>query len=163
MRSHLKYLLVVLIGAACTKPGDTPPPGAAGDSASSQLYVYNTDTSLTLTPPGRWINRFRTDTLPTAERGTALPGALNLVYLPVDSTVIPQTLVVVAVYDSSAWRAVIANGGPPPGDSVMAHNGRVYVLSLPQSNPFEAGSADALSFDSLALTAAEKARLIKVP
>lgn len=163
MRSRLNFLLVVLMGAACTKPADTPPPGKLGDSALAQMYVYNNDRSLTLTPPERWTNRFRTDTLPTVERGTALPGALNLVYVPVDSTAIPQTLVVVAVYDSAAWRAVKTEGGPPPGDSVMTHNGRVYVLSLPQSNPFEAGSADALSFDSLALTAAEKARLIKVP
>lgn len=163
MRSRLNFLFVVLIGAACSKPADTPRSTESGDPATWQQYVYNSDTSLTLTPPDRWINRFRTDTLPTVERGTALPGALNLVYVPVDSTAIPQTLVVVAMYDSVAWRAVKAEGGPPPGDSVMTHNGRVYVLSLPQSNPFEAGSADALAFDSLALTAAEKTRLIKVP
>lgn len=163
MRPQLKYLLIVLMGAACSKPVDTIPAGEPGDSTLSQLYVYNTDSSLTLAPPSRWVNRFRMDTLPTVERGTALPGALNLVYVPVDSTAIPQTLVVVSVYDSAAWRGVKAVGGPPPGDSVMAHTGRVYVLSLPQSNPFEAGSPDALSFDSLALTPSEQARLIKRP
>jgi hypothetical protein len=28
----------------------------------------------------------------------------------------------------------------------------VYVASLPQSNPFQAGSRDALAFDSMAVT-----------
>ena len=92
---------------------------------------------------------------------TARPGALNLVYLPADSSIRPQTLVVVAVYDSATWSAVRAEAGPPPGDSVAARAGRDYVVGLPQSNPFPPGSKDAVRFDSLGLRPAEVATLVR--
>ena len=73
-------------------------------------------------------------TLSTAERGSALPGALVFEYLPSDSTIHPQALMAVAVYDSVTWRAVRAEQGPPPGDSVAAKLGRIYVIGLPQND-----------------------------
>ncbi|MEP6764574.1 MAG: hypothetical protein ABJB66_09705, partial [Gemmatimonadaceae bacterium] len=112
--------------------------------------------------PARWFNLYRLDSLSSAERGTALPGVLNFVYLPRDTTQLPQTLIVVAVYDSIAWQKVKAAGGPPPGDSVTSGSGRVYVVALPQSNPFSPGSADAAKFDSLSLTGSEKSSLLKL-
>jgi hypothetical protein len=121
------------------------------------------DQSYMLELPARWRGLFRTDTLTTAERGAARPPVLNVVYLPTDTTIIPQTLVVVAVYDSAAWVSARSADGPSLGDSLMARNGRVYVLGVSKSNPFPPGSVDALKFDSLALTPVDMATLIKVP
>jgi hypothetical protein len=112
--------------------------------------------------PVRWTGVYRIDSLSTQEQGTARPGALNLVYLPADSSFRAQTLVVVAVYDSATWTAVRAEQGPPPGDSVAARGGRVYVVGLPQSNPFPRGSQDAGRFNSLELRPAEVAVLVQV-
>jgi hypothetical protein len=102
------------------------------------------------------------DSLSTAERGRARPGALVFEYLPSDSTLRPQALLVVAVYDSGAWRSVRAEEGPPPGDSVAAGYGRVYVVGLPQSNPFAPGSPDAAVFDALQLLPSEIATLVRL-
>jgi hypothetical protein len=40
--------------------------------------------------------------------------------------------------------------GPPVGDEITRERGNVYVASLPQSNPFAPGSADAKAFDARA-------------
>ena len=103
------------------------------------------------------------DSLSSAERGTALPGAVVFEYLPTDSTIRPQALMVLAIYDSTAWRAVLAEGGPPPGDSVASQRGRVFVIGLPQSNPFAPGSADAMVFQILRLRREELGGLIHLP
>ena len=164
----IRRTLVMMIFATVACKGDTAGKSGATDStplpgATASPEVAPPDQSYKLVLPPRWTGVFRADTLSTAERGMARPGALNIVYLPQDTSVIPQTLIVVAVYDSAAWAKVKAEGGPPPGDSLLANNGRVYVLALPQSNPFTPGSVDALKFDSLALKPAEKATLVRVP
>jgi hypothetical protein len=128
-------------------------PGAvvAGDTMYYELLL-----------PVRWQDHFRVDSLSTAERGRARPGALVFEYLPSDSTLRPQALLVVAVYDSAAWQAVRAEGGPPPGDSVASRRGRVYVVALPQSNPFAPGSPDATVFSVLQLRPVEVSTLIRL-
>lgn len=168
LRSSILLLVVSATAISATtgckeNAKETAVDSTSGKNSSAGIEVMAPDRSYKLMLPARWAGLFRTDTLSTAERGTALPGALNVVYLPKDTSVIPQTLVVVAVYDSAAWTKVKAEGGPPPGDSLVAKNGRVYVIALPQSNPFTPGSVDALKFDSLAIKPADKATLISIP
>jgi hypothetical protein len=139
-----------MISVAC---GNAPKPAGEDPAASGAVYDLNL--------PARWTGVSRTDSLSTAELGRADHGALNIVYLPTDTTVVPQTLVVIATYDSAAWSAVRAEGGPPPGDSVAFRNGKVFVVGLPQSNPFAPGSVDAVRFDSLQLRPAEIPGLIR--
>ena len=110
--------------------------------------------------PERWGKSYRLDTLSTQERGLAHRGATQYLYLPGDSTQRPQALAVVAVYDADAWGQVRAEGGPPPGDSVGVRSGLVYVVWLPQSNPFFPGSVDAIRFDSLQLTRDEVGKFV---
>ncbi len=159
-------LIVALVAvSACQKGADKSDElydSTKTQPANAPISVSPADKSYTIVLPPRWSRIFRVDSLSSAERGTARAGALNIVYLPRDTTQLPQTLMVVAVYDSIAWHQLKVGGGPPPGDSVATTAGRVYVLSLPQSNPFLPGSADAAKFDSLALTAAERASLLKV-
>jgi hypothetical protein len=166
MRHCTSVFLLALTISACKDKGGSSTIDSTGASTVASVpapTVKAMDGSFSVVLPARWVGVYRVDTLSTAERGTARPGALNIVYLPKDSSVIPQTLVVVAAYDSAAWSRVKVEGGPPPGDSVFAKDGRVYILGLPQSNPFAPGSVDALKFDSLALTGAEKSRMITVP
>lgn len=163
IRRSLILLILATAGCKGETAKSTPADSTTAENASGAPEVSPPDQSYKLVLPLRWAGLFRADTLSTAERGMARPGAVNVVYLPQDTSVIPQTLAVVAVYDSAAWVKVKAEGGPPPGDSLLSKNGRVYVLALPQSNPFTPGSADALKFDSLALKPAEMATLIRVP
>jgi len=146
--------------------------GCAGDSAEPPRDSPDSVTTVTATAsrfdapdgsyvlelPIRWTGHFRVDSLSTSEQMRARPGVLS--YLPSDSTQRPQALAVIAVYDSAVWAAVRAEGGPPPGDSVVARGGRVYVVGLPQSNPFPERSADAVLFGLLQLRPAEVASLV---
>ena len=157
-------MLLALATTACKDSGrkEAPLDTTGLSSKGATVGVQSSDQSYTVMLPARWAGLIRTDTLTTTERGAARPGAVNIVYLPRDTTVIPQTLVVVAAYDSAAWVKVKAEGGPPPGDSLMSKDGRVYVLTRPQSNPFAPGSVDAVKFDSLLLKPADTATLIRV-
>ena len=135
-------------------------PQVAADNAGSAA-VSIPDTSYDLVLPSRWANHYQIDSLSTAERGRALRGALVFQYTPSDSNARPQALMAVAVYDSATWHAVRAEQGPPPGDSVAARRGRVYVIGLPQSNPFAPGSVDGTVFQVLMLRPAELAGIIR--
>lgn len=162
-----RSLIVLTVVVAACKPKEQLP--AAGPDASAApaapaeaSRILAADQSYTMNLPGRWAGFTRTDSLSTAERGLALPGAVNIVYIPRDTAIIPQTLVVIAVYDSASWVKARSAGGPPPGDSVASGNGRVYIVGMPQSNPFTPGSVDALKFDSLSLRPDEKAGIVSV-
>jgi hypothetical protein len=61
--------------------------------------------------------------------------------------VVPQTLLGVYVYDSTAWARLEREGGPPQGVVIGQGAGVVYVAGFPQSNPFAPGSRDAQEFD----------------
>jgi hypothetical protein len=149
-RRGLVVVVFALGTVACREAPKPAPPDAA---VTSSLYDLNL--------PARWAGAYRTDSLSTAELGTADHGALNIKYLPADTTIVPQTLVVIATYDSAAWSAVRAEGGPRPGDSVAARNGKVFVVALPQSNPFAPGSVDAVRFDALQLKPEEVPGVIR--
>ncbi|HEV8599267.1 MAG TPA: hypothetical protein VGQ69_07880 [Gemmatimonadales bacterium] len=151
-------LLILIAGCRDSTPDSR---AAAGDSSVAAV-VADSAGMYELDLPSRWKGHFRVDSLSTAERGRAQPGALVFQYLPSDSTLRPQALLVVAVYDSAIWQSVRAEAGPPPGDSVAARNGRVYVVALPQSNPFAPGSTDATVFSLLQLRPAELATLVRL-
>jgi hypothetical protein len=156
-------LALALALNACAGDSGAPPP-VAGDSATTVTATASRfdapDGSYVLELPIRWTGHFRVDSLSTSEQTRARPGVLVFSYLPSDSTQRPQALAVIAVYDSVVWAAVRAEGGPPPGDSVVARGGRVYVVGLPQSNPFPERSADAVLFELLQLRPAEVASLV---
>jgi hypothetical protein len=163
LRPFRELALLALALGACGRDGGAPPPGA-GDSVTTGTATASRfeapDGSYVLELPTRWTGHFRVDSLSTSERMRARPGVLVFSYLPSDSTQRPQALAVIAVYESAAWAAVRAEGGPPPGDSVVARGGRVYVVGLPQSNPFPERSADAVLFGLLQLRPAELASLV---
>ena len=146
---------MLVVAAGCKAPAGAP-------AVLARPVVTVPDSSYELAIPSRWAGLYRIDSLSTQELGTARHGALNLVFSPADTSIRPQALVVVTVYDSAAWTAVRAEGGPPPGDSVAAKAGRVYVVALPQSNPFVPGSPDAARFDALELRPAEVTALVRV-
>ena len=156
-------MLLALALGACADDSGTPPPGS-GDSVASAsadgTRLGSPDGSFVVELPTRWTGHYRVDSLSTSEQMRARPGVLVFSYLPSDSTQRPQALAVIAVYDSAVWSTVRAEAGPPPGDSVVARGGRVYVVGLPQSNPFPDGSADAVLFGLLQLRPAEVASLV---
>ena len=152
---RLRPLLILAPLLACAPKSERQSTGRI--SADSLVRPFPSS-DFRLRIPARWAGLTRIDTLPTQERGDALPGAVQYSYLPGKSH--SEVLVVVAVYDSGAWARVKADSGPPPGDSVAALHNRVYVVALPQSNPFASGTTDSTAFASLELTRAEAEALV---
>ena len=160
---RLPAVLAGLLAAqlACgDRTPESPPPAPAATTPITETSFDSPDGLYHVELPSRWSGHFKVDSLSTAERGLAEPRALVFSYLPGDTSVRPQALAVIAVYDSAAWVAVRAEGGPPPGDSVASKGGRVFVVGLPQSNPFPARSTDAVLFGLLMLKPAEVAQLV---
>lgn len=140
-------VVFVLIPAACARErgADVVP------DTPVAVTLMNNPIAWALEPPATWDERV------TMEDESIAPGALHhsaraFLFSPRDSSVRPQALLAVLVYDSTNWARMSAEAGPPPGDTIMTREGRVYVASLPQSNPFAPGSSDAKAFDSLSVT-----------
>ncbi|MFI5235707.1 MAG: hypothetical protein ACHQXA_08355 [Gemmatimonadales bacterium] len=159
MTIALRRRLVILLAALLVGCGSGH---AKQGEGSPEIVVAGADSSYEVHLPFRWVGRYKVDTLSTAERGRARPDARVFIYLPADSTLHTEALLVVAVYDSAAWSAVRAAGGPPPGDSMLAHAGLVYVVTGPQSNPFAANSPDAFRFNLLQLRPEELRAVVQL-
>lgn len=105
--------------------------------------------------PQSWDDRVRLVDDPEGEKRLAEQGiraARLFEYLPHDTTVAPQALLGIYVYDSTAWARLEAEEGPPQGELVTRGAGVAYVAGFPQSNPFAPGSADSVEFDKRTVT-----------
>lgn len=139
--------VIALAAAACTRErtADVVP------DTPVAIILMNNPIAWAFDAPTGWDDRVK------MEDESVAPGALHhsaraFLYVPRDTSMRPQALLGVLVYDSANWARVSSEAGPPPGDTIMTAEGRVYVASLPQSNPFEAGSDDALGFDSMSVS-----------
>jgi hypothetical protein len=130
--------LVCALGIACAK--DAPPPPLPAAPPPPIAWAFD--------PPSVWDDRvtFSEDRQP----GSHLSSRVFL-YSPRDTSVRPQILFGITVYDSARWARIAAEPGPPQGDSLSSAGGQVFVAGFPQSNPFAEGSADYRTFDSLAV------------
>lgn len=130
-----------LVCVGCAKEAPRPRGDSAAATAATLAWAFDV--------PATWDDRVvLVDSVP----GTGTYRSARLFNLtPHDSTIAPQTLLGIFVYDSATWVEAVANGGPPLGDSITAVLGHVFIASLPRSNPFRAGTADGQTFDSLAV------------
>lgn len=138
-------VLLTVAAAACARENDAD---MTADSAAPT--IANSPIAWSFDAPPGWDDRV------TMEDESVAPGALHqsaraFLYVPADTSVRPQALLAVLVYDTANWARMSSEPGPPPGDTIMTAAGRVYVASLPQSNPFEGGSRDAVAFDSMSV------------
>jgi hypothetical protein len=142
--------------AACAGNGEK---ARTGDSAAA-VVEKTVDAPLRalswrLESPASWDDRVRIVDDPEGVQRLSEQGiraARLFEYLPRDTSIVPQTLLGVYVYDSTAWAKLEGEEGPPQGEVVTRGPGVVYVVGFPQSNPFAAGSADSVEFDKRAVT-----------
>jgi len=131
--------LLVMAGCSSTETRGEGDSVAAGDAVSWRLAS-----------PSTWDDRVRVTDDPEGAEHLARQGirsARLFEYLPYDTTIVPQTLLGVYVYDSLAWSKLEAEEGPPQGDLIARGPGLAYVVGFPQSNPFAPGSRDSAEFD----------------
>lgn len=126
-------------------------------SVTAESVVSDTIPSLSwrFTAPETWDERVVLVEDPDGSEQLAREGIHSgrlFNYLPYDTTVVPQTLLGVWVYDSTAWARLEAEGGPPQGELIRSGPGVAYVVGFPQSNPFRPGSRDSAEFDRREVT-----------
>lgn len=128
--------------SACAS--EAPPPSRDATVSSSTNPI-----GWAFDVPAHWDDRVALDdNVP----GTGTYRAARMfTYAPRDTSIVPQILLGIFVYDSAAWADVARQEGPPQGDSLTSFAGQVFIASLPQSNPFAEGSADFRTFDSLSV------------
>ena len=134
---------LVACGAGGDRSGAKATPGMAADSALPRTLSW------ALSAPSSWDDRVVMVDDPEGiarlrEQGIQSARLFN--YVPFDTTIVPQTLLGVYVYDSTAWARIEAEGGPPQGQLVRRSPGIAYIASFPQSNPFAEGGRDAMEF-----------------
>ena len=145
-----RALLASLIAMAAVACGRDRAPDIVPDTPVAVLLM-NHPIAWAFDAPAVWDDRV------IMQDESVAPGAMHhsaraFLYAPADTNLRPQALLGVLVYDSASWERVSSEAGPPPGDTISTADGRVFVASLPQSNPFEAGSRDAMAFDSMSVT-----------
>lgn len=105
--------------------------------------------SWTLTAPTSWDERVVIADDPEGierlrEQGIRSARLFN--YVPYDTAIVPQALLGVYVYDSTAWARLEREQGPPQGELLQRRPGVAYIVSFPQSNPFAEGGRDFAEF-----------------
>ena len=73
----------------------------------------------------------------------------DISYFPEDTAFPPQVMVGFLILKRADYDTIMAEEGPPPGDLLAEREGKVYLLGLPQSNPYPPGSKDARNFDQM--------------
>lgn len=146
---------VAIAALVCACASEAPPP--AGDTA---VAASTNPIGWAFDVPPHWDDRV---TLDGNVAGTGTYRAARMfTYAPRDTSIGPQVLLGIFVYDSAAWAEVARQDAPPQGDSLTSFGGQVFVASLPQSNPFAEGSADYRTFDSLSVDLAAVRRGFRV-
>jgi len=108
-----------------------------------------------LEAPQSWDDRVRlVDAAEEVGRpiGGGVRAARRFEYVPHDTTLVPQPLLGIYVYDSTAWARLEAEEAPRSGDLITRGAGVAFVATLPPSNPFAPGSEDAAAFEGRTVT-----------
>ncbi|MHB1299075.1 MAG: hypothetical protein ACYC0B_11155 [Gemmatimonadaceae bacterium] len=145
---RLPALLVVLgLAAACSPSEDAAPPATV---ASVGHYFHDSTSGLMLDLPSNWRGRYRVAAGIT-EPLEGLKRELSLNFVRADSTIATDAPMLVAlVVDRDAWqRTAVDSTAARFGNVEGGDRTRTLVVRRATSNPFTAGTADAVAYDSL--------------
>lgn len=106
--------------------------------------------------PTIWAGRYRVAdsvTAPTA----GLERQLAFRFMRADSTLVPEPLIVVRVFQTSVWKSIPADAADGLYGTVIASDdARTVAVRTAAGNPLAAGTADALAFDSLMMVVLQR-------
>ena len=162
MGTALAALATILLVACSCRSGETARPAtgaetiaevAAAKSLPPELFT-STTAGFDLQLPGLWTGRYRTGERRDTTAGSKL--VVEFKFLPDSSSSAPSfTLMMVRIFSKSAWAAASRQPGPPIGSTLAESATDVYVISLPESNPYPAGTKEAPVFDKLIISIAQ--------
>jgi hypothetical protein len=170
---RIEYLVAVAALAGCSRgtpsaSADTTavaaPAAAVAPPVDGALASSRTFNSLLgdfqFAVPDVWEQRYT-----ATERANApeFPGAKSVsefMFLPMSGGT-PPALLTIIQYPEAAWKTVSASG-KVPGAVVAEGGGRVFVAQLLPSNPFPAGSEDAVAIAPMLLTREQVSKGMKI-
>ncbi|MDA1080543.1 MAG: hypothetical protein O2973_02530 [Gemmatimonadetes bacterium] len=126
---------------------------AAGKTLPPEQYVSPT-AGFDLTLPGVWTGRYRTE----EKRDTTAGARLGVVFsfVPDSGSAAPSlTLMTLRIFTKSAWATVATRTSSPVGTVLAERGDDVFVLSLPNVNPYPPASPEAPLYDQLIISIAQ--------
>jgi hypothetical protein len=141
-----------------------PPAAAVAAPANGELASSRTFNSLLgnfqFAVPDVWEQRY---TATERAKAPEYPGARSVsefMFLPMSGGT-PPALLTIIQYSEAEWK-VVSSSGKRPGPVVAEGGGRVFVAELLPSNPFPAGSEDAVAIAPMLLTAEQVSRAMRI-
>ena len=160
MRSITMVILVAAIaGGGCSQRDSAQTESARTDSTvvasgHSNRSVVVREAGVRFDPPSTWPPaRYRVDSDSNLDAAGTSEAAysVTLFYVPRDTGMHDAPLCRFLVFTRQQWEHLQTDDGPPVGTTIESLDAWVYVAQLPQSNPFQPGSADAEQFDAMRL------------
>lgn len=154
--------------AACSQPADQKPPSAddalmdaaATKNLPAERYVSPTG-GFDITLPGAWAGRYRVEERPDTTDGARL--AVTFRFVPDSGSRAPShVLLTVRIMPRTAWEAAAKRLGRPYGANIGERGDEVFVVLLPETNPYPASSAEAPVYDRLIISIAQGGQQIHV-
>jgi hypothetical protein len=150
--------LAVLLATtlACQGKTEAPPPPNASDALaevaaarSLPAETYSSPVSrFDLTFPGVWTGRYRAEERTDTTDGGRL--RVDFKFRPDSGSRAPsQILLTLRVFPRATWQAIEKRIGRPFGARLGERGDEVFLIFLPESNPYPAGSPEAPVFDRL--------------
>jgi hypothetical protein len=158
-------LAVTALGCGAKEQAPSSAADALADAAAAKSlpvehYVSPTE-KFDLTLPGAWTGRYRATERKDTTAGARL--AIDFKFVPDSGSKAPSlTAVVVRIIPRKAWDANAAKGARPPGAKIGEIGDDVYVLALPESNPYPTNSPEAPIYDRLIISIAQGGQQIHV-
>lgn len=161
MPAHMTRIVFPLAAAAllaCGGKDKAAPPtaeDALADVAAAKTLppeVYVSPVSgFDLSLPGVWKGRYR-----ALERSDTTDGGRTTVdfkFLPDSGSKAPsQNALTIRIFSRAAWQAMEKRTGRPFGARIAERGDDVFLIFLPESNPYPPGSPEAPVFDRLIIS-----------
>ena len=158
----LPAAFAVLALAACSgQTSDASPPAAATAGAPAadakplpEERYASTTAGFDLTLPGIWTGRYRTMERKDSTMGSRL--AVDFKFVPDSGSKAPSlNLMTLRIFPRAVWDKLASRPGGPVGSKLGERGNDIFVLSLPQSNPYPPNSPEAPIFDKLIISLAQ--------
>jgi hypothetical protein len=171
-RIRIGYVVMTAVLAACGRgtpsvaadttaaaaPAAVPAP-PAGELASSRTFNSLLG-NFQYAVPDVWEQRYTATERVSAQEYPGAKSVSEFMFLPMSGGT-PPVLLTIIQYPEASWKA-ISSSGKAAGSVVAEGGGRVFVAQLLTSNPFPAGSEDAVAIAPMLVTTEQVSKAMKI-
>ena len=156
MRANTVIAVALVFGSSLACDRTEPRWAGPQQPPMSAAAVYESpEAGFSFALPYAWQGGYRIEARHGADAEGLAPGARHAVtfhYVPLASAVPEQVLLRVLVFGRADWETIEKARGPQAGMEVGERGDVVYVVSVPQGNPFDEGSADRTRYGAMLLS-----------